>query len=182
MRFERLFTIGLVALTAALFIVLNIVHGLILTPAAGGLTAPDLVPFGYSIDGLTAWLNAMDDAARERFIGVHSLTLDLIFPFLFSWALYRLLVANLAKLPRFARQRGWVRGLFPLLLVLPYLVFDMAENMTVLALLSTDELPTPAAAAQLQTCTVLKYAGVVLAAVSLAAFWLSSRRTEINNG
>lgn len=182
MRFERLFTTGLVALTAVLFIVLNVVHTLILTPAAGGLTAPDLVPFGYSIDGLTAWLSAMDEAARERFIGVHSLTLDLIFPFLFSWALYRLLVLNLSKLPRFARQRGWVKALFPLLLVLPYLAFDMTENMSVLAMLSTDQLPTPTDAAQLQTWTVLKYAGVVLAAASLLTFWLAARRTETNDG
>lgn len=182
MRFERGFTIGLIALTAGLFIALNVVHALVLTPAAGGLTAPDLVPFGYNADGLNAWLTAMDDTARERFIGVHTLTLDLIFPFLFSWSLYRLLVANLSKLPRFMHQARWLKALLPLLLVLPYLVFDMVENMTVMAMLSTDQLPTPATAVHLQTWTVLKYAGVVLAAISLVTFWLAARRMEMKNG
>lgn len=160
---------------------MTLVHAFLLTPASGGMKAPDLMVLGYDHGGLTAWLGAMDDGARERFIGIHTLTLDLIFPFLLTWALYRLLLHVLAHLPRFQRQRRWVKTLLPLLLVLPYLVFDIIENMTVLALLSTDQLPTVAGATQLQSWTVLKYAGVVLAFVSLAIFWLSARRTELNH-
>lgn len=172
---------GLVIVVAALFIVMNVVHALVLTPAAGGMMAPDLVPLGYNADSLNSWLGAMDEAARERFIGVHSLTLDLIFPFLLSWALYRLLVLNGSKLPRFVRQRSWVKSLVPLVLVVPYLVFDMIENMTVLAMLSTDQLPTPTQAAQLQTWTVLKYVSVVVALISLMTFWLAARRQEMSH-
>lgn len=175
---ERIVTRGLCALSAALFIVLNGVHAVILTPAANGLKAPDLVPLGYDLSGLTAWLEAMEIAERERFIGIHSLTLDLIFPFVLTWALYRLYGAALARLPRFARQRGVVKTLFALAIVLPYLVFDIVENSTVLALLSQTGLPDSAAAATLQTWTVLKYAAVTFAFIVLAALWLAGRQRE----
>lgn len=175
---ERFVTGGLCALSALLFIVLNGVHAAILTPAANGLKAPDLVPLGYDLPGLTAWLQAMEIAEREQFIGIHSLTLDLIFPFVLTWTLYRLYGAVLARLPRFSRQRGVVKILFILAMVLPYLVFDIVENSTVLAMLSQTGLPDSAAAAALQTWTALKYAAVTFAFISLAAFWLAGRQRE----
>lgn len=178
MRFERAFTIFLTVASAALFIGMIIVHATVLTPASAGIKAPDLVPTGYNLDGLTAWLTAMDDAAREQFIALHSVTLDLVFPFLLTWTLYRLLLMALSKLPRFTRQRRAMKIMVPLVLVLPYLVLDSVENTVVIGLLSSNQLPDAGDAVQLQTITVLKYTGVVLAFVSLIVFGLAARRTE----
>ncbi|MEM0899623.1 MAG: hypothetical protein AAGI92_06685 [Pseudomonadota bacterium] len=171
--FARRFTIGLAVLTAGLFLWMSYYHIAYLTPASGGVPAPDMAPLGYDLTTLQAWLNAMDESEREEFIARHTLTYDLIFPFLLAWTLYRALDLILNRFERFQRQSGSVKALTLLTLVLPYLAFDMLENFQVLQFLSGRAELDQASASLLASYTVLKYASVVFTFSVLAAFSLA---------
>ena len=176
MRFERLFTVGLAVVVAAVFLWMAWLHQTQLAPigmAADGtgpqaLKAPDLVPLGAAASDIIAWQQAMDMPMRSLFISTHTLKLDLVFPILLGWLLYRLFGHVMDGFARFQAQPRLARIGFKLVMVIPYVLADFAENFAVLDLLSSLA-PDPALAGLIGSLTLLKFVSVTVPVLVLGA-------------
>jgi hypothetical protein len=167
-----------VAATVAVFAALNALHRLWFEPATAGLKSPDARFFGYDLPEFQAWQRAMADGGLiDPFVRWHTCGLDFVFPALLAVTLALLLRAVLNTYPRFRRMARAGRLAVVAVIVLPYAMFDYAENAEVAALLTGSIALDAGSVGLASTLTVLKWLSVALAFLVLIVFYLHARLT-----
>ncbi|MDR7032328.1 hypothetical protein [Mesorhizobium sp. BE184] len=164
--------------TACLFLAMTGLEFLYFQQLSGGLPSLDLRFFGFTPDEAMVWLTALGRRGSEIIIVWHYLTFDLVFPALFSLALMSLLLVSGNALPRFAAVPERMQAVFALVLVLPYTLFDYAQNIAVVRLLSDFLSANPDSLAFASTLIVCKFVFGVIPVIVIAAFLLAGRKKQ----
>lgn len=146
---------------------------------SGGLISFDLRVGGFSPEKGMAWLIALGPSGREVILVWHYLTFDLAFPALLAATFASLLLATGNRLPRFAALSDRARSAFLLVLVLPYMVADYAQNFAVARMLSDPLRANPGSLSLASALIVTKFALVAVPVIVIAAFWLAGQRTRV---
>lgn len=122
---------ALCVLAAGEFALMTAMEFLFFRPLAGGLPSLDVRLTGFSVEEGQAWLTAIGPTGAQSILVWHYLTLDLVFPALLGLAMASLIVLLAGRLPRFARIGAGAQATFALGAVLPYVIFDYAQNWAV---------------------------------------------------
>ena len=122
-------------------------------------------------------LSANDEAGTARFISLHTLGFDLIFPPLLALAASAGLFRIANRLPRFAKMPLAARWLIVSLLPVFYLVADYAENFAVVTWLKSGDSAVPAL---IPAMTAAKFAALGVTVVLAIAFKLAALRHKGN--
>lgn len=160
------------------FMAMYAMHTFWFEPMAGGRQAPDVMPYGYSLETFAAWREALGTEGRATFLAWHSHGLDMVFPFLLTIAFVTLLADLFGAFPRYRAMPFGLRILVPVLIAAPYGVADLMENAAVASMLDGTQAVEAANVAWASTLTAIKYAGVGLAFLVAGAFWLAARTTR----
>ncbi len=170
--------VALCVATACVFLAMTALEFLYFQRLSGGSPSLDLRFLGFTPDQAMVWLTALGRRGSEIIIVWHYLTFDLLFPALSSLALMSLLLAAGNRLPRFAAVPERMQAVFVLVLVLPYMLFDYAQNIAVVRLLSDFLSANPDSLALASTLVVCKFVFGVIPVIVIAAFLLAGRKAD----
>jgi len=162
--------------TAVVFAAMTALEFFYFQNLSGGLLSLDLHVFGFTPDEGMAWLTALGRRGSEIVIVWHYLTLDLLFPALFSATLVSLLLETGQRLPRFAALSARGQALLALGLVLPYTLAEYMQTLAVIRLLSDFLNADPDSLALASSLTVTSFALAAVPVIVVAAFYLTGRR------
>lgn len=167
----------LLSLSVAVFALIAFLDRAYFTLTPLDIPPPDSHLFGIEAETLQFWLEAMNSDLRHRFLLLHSLTLDLVLPFLLFGALTGITVRFADRMPRYsAMPVGWrlcAAAVLPAL----YAVADLAENALVAQLLTMSELgaENDLSIGLLEAATALKFIFLSLAMLMALGAYLASR-------
>lgn len=159
--------------TLALFLAMTALEFLYFQSLSGGLLSLDLHVLGFTPDEGMAWLTALGRRGSEIIIVWHYLTLDLLFPALFSLTLVSLVLWTGQNLPRFAAVSARCQALLALGLVLPYTLAEYAQNIAVIRLLSNFLNADPDSLALASGLTVTSFSLAAVPVIVVAGFYLA---------
>ncbi|QKC77878.1 hypothetical protein EB233_22235 [Mesorhizobium erdmanii] len=165
-------------LSAAVFIAMTLLEFFYFRQLSGGLPSLDMRYFGFTPDEGMAWLTALGRRGGEIILVWHYLTFDLLFPALLSLTLVSLILATGRRLENFRVLPGQVQSIFALVLVLPYMLADYAQNIAVARLLSDFLSANPDSLSFASALTVTKFALLAIPVVVIATFWLMGLRRQ----
>lgn len=165
---------GLTAAALLLLALMQAVEWLVLRPAAGMIPSLDPRAGGFTTAEAAAWLTKLGESdGTTAVLAFHYLSLDLVFPALFTAAMAAMLVAAGDRLARFAMLPSQAKALLAATLVVPYAVADYAQNVAVMRLLlSGGPEPSDAAVALASGLNVAKFALLAPPLATIAVFAL----------
>jgi hypothetical protein len=143
---------------------------------SGGLPSLDMRFTGFTPDEGMAWLTALGRRGSEIILVWHYLTFDLLFPALLSLTLVSLILATGRRLKNFRAQPAQLQSLFALVLVLPYMLADYAQNIAVARLLSDFQSANPDSLSLASALIVTKFALLAIPAIVIVVFHLTGQR------
>lgn len=165
-------------LTAAVFIAMTLLEFFYFRQLSGGLPSLDMRYFGFTPDEGMAWLTALGRRGGEIILVWHYLTFDLLFPALLSLTLVSLILATGRRLKNFRVLPPQAQSIFALVLVLPYMVADYAENLAVARLLSDFLSANPDSLSFASALIVTKFALLVIPVAVIVVFWLVGQKSQ----
>ncbi|TIO10208.1 MAG: hypothetical protein E5X89_00610 [Mesorhizobium sp.] len=160
----------------AVFIVMTAMEFLYFRQLSGGLPSLDMRFTGFTPDEGMAWLTALGRRGSEIILVWHYLTFDLLFPALLSLTLASLILATGRRLKNFRALPAQLQFLFALVLVLPYMLADYAQNIAVARLLSDFQSANPDSLSFASALIVTKFALLAIPAIIIAVFHLTGQR------
>ncbi|MBB6407743.1 hypothetical protein [Mesorhizobium sangaii] len=165
-------------LTAAVFIAMTVLEFFYFRQLSGGLASLDMRFLGFTPDEGMAWLTALGRRGGEIILVWHYLTFDLLFPALLSVTLVSLILATGRRLTNFRVLPGQLQSIFALILVLPYMLADYAQNIAVASLLSDFLSANPDSLSLASALIVTKFALLAIPLTVIAAFWLAGQKHQ----
>ncbi|MBN9218566.1 MAG: hypothetical protein J0I79_11490 [Mesorhizobium sp.] len=165
-------------LSAAVFIAMTLLEFFYFRQLSGGLPSLDMRYFGFTPDEGMAWLTALGRRGGEIILVWHYLTFDLLFPALLSLTLVSLILATGRRLKNFRVLPPQAQSIFALVLVLPYMIADYAENLAVARLLSDFLSANPDSLSFASALIVTKFALLVIPVAVIVVFWLVSQKSQ----
>jgi hypothetical protein len=162
--------------SACLFLAMSAVELFYFERLSGGQASLDMRPFGFTPDEGMAWLTALGRRGSEIIIVWHYLTIDLLFPALFSATLVSLILALGRRSPRFMAMSDGKRVLLAVGLVAPYTLADYAENIAVARLLSDFLYANPDSLAFASDLIVAKFVLLLVPLAAIAALCTGGRK------
>jgi hypothetical protein len=129
-------TVALCAVSAALFLVMNVLEFFYFRRLSGGLASLDIRLMGFSSDDAVAWLTALGEPGREAVLVWQYSSFDLFFPAVFGLALVGIFlhVASRSTAPSLRSKRTQLAT--GVVIVLPYVLADYAQNILIARMLS----------------------------------------------
>lgn len=143
---------------------------------SGGSPSLDLRWAGFTAREASDWLHALGRQGAEAVIVWHYLTFDLLFPVLLGMAFASTILLLGSRLPRFAVMSPAFRLCFALVLSLPYVFFDYAQNWAVVQLLREPFEVLSADANLASALNVLKFVFGALPVAVIALFALAGNK------
>ncbi|WP_245429447.1 hypothetical protein [Mesorhizobium sp. WSM3860] len=162
--------------SAAIFIVMTALEFFYFRRLSGGLPSLDMRVTGFTPDEGMAWLTALGRRGGEIIIVWHYLTFDLLFPALLSLTLLSLILAFGRRLSNFRTMPAQFQALSALVLVLPYMIADYAQNFAVARLLSDFQSANPDSLAFASSLTVTKFTLLAIPFGVVAVLALAGQR------
>jgi len=162
-------------LSAAVFIAMTALEFFYFRQLSGGLPSLDVRYFGFTPDEGMAWLTALGRRGSEIILVWHYLTFDLLFPALLSVTLVSLILATGRRLTTFRVLPAQVQSIFALVLVLPYMIADYAQNIAVARLLSDFLYANPDSLSFASTLIVTKFALLAIPVIVIAVLALAGQ-------
>lgn len=141
-RFEALATglrqatVALCATSVILFAVMIALEYAYYQRLSGGLPSLDIRLTGFSPEEAVAWLTALGDRGRETLLVWQYSCLDLIFPAIFGLALAGLVLHAGRRWSYFAERSEGMQLAFALLVALPYVAANYAQNVFLIRMLA----------------------------------------------
>jgi hypothetical protein len=160
----------------AVFAAMTAMEFLYFRQVSGGLPSLDMRFTGFTPDEGMAWLTALGRRGSEIILVWHYLTFDLLFPALLSLTLVSLILATGRRLKNFRAQPAQLQSLFALVLVLPYMLADYAQNIAVARLLSDFQSANPDSLSFASALIVTKFALLAIPAIVIVVFHLTGQR------
>jgi hypothetical protein len=165
-------------LSASVFIAMTLLEFFYFRQLSGGLPSLDMRYFGFTPDEGMAWLTALGRRGGEIILVWHYLTFDLLFPALLSLTLVSLILATGRRLKNFRVLPPQAQSIFALVLVLPYMIADYAENLAVARLLS-DFLSANADSLSFASALIVaKFALLAVPVAVIMIFWLIGQKSQ----
>lgn len=152
-------------LTAALFLLMQLVEFAYFRQLTGGIGHIDYRPLGFSTDDAVDWLNALGPGGSQAVLVWHYLTLDLVFPALFGLTLASLTLMASKSVPGLAAWPARARTIAAVVWVAPYVAVDYLQNLVVAGLL-TD--PTALDHTVVEVASALGIVKFLFAAIGIA--------------
>ncbi len=165
-------------LSAAVFIAMTVLEFVYFRQLSGGLPSLDMRYLGFTPDEGMAWLTALGRRGGEIILVWHYLTFDLLFPALLSVTMVSLILATGRQLRNFRMLPVQVQSIFALVLVLPYMFADYAENIAVARLLSDFLYANPDSLSLASALIVTKFALLAIPAIVIVIFALAGQKRQ----
>ena len=165
----------LCAVSAMLFVVMVALEFFYFQRLSGGLASLDIRLTGFSSDDAVAWLTALGEPGREAVLVWQYSSFDLFFPAVFGLALLGVFlnVASRSSAPALRSRRAQLAA--GLLIVLPYVVANYAQNVYIVRMLSD---PSAASVWLTSVASILVTAKFVLALAAMAVIVAVFRRRQ----
>ncbi len=169
-------------LTAINFAILTVLHRFWFEALNGGEKLFDARFTGYSVDVVNGVLDNLGEAGRAGHILWHNTIFDFSFPLILSACAVSWIVKLGNRLPRFkAMANGW-KLLLSVIVVMPYLISDLAENGKVRQILENGAPAEPGLVASASALTVSKWAFVAITLSIVMLFTLAGSFAQRNSG
>ncbi|MER8521895.1 hypothetical protein NKI48_20735 [Mesorhizobium sp. M0644] len=162
--------------TVAVFIIMTAMEFLYFRRLSGGLPSLDMRYTGFTPAEGMAWLTALGRRGSEIILVWHYLTFDLLFPALLSLTMVSLILATGRRLKNFRALPAQTQSIFAVVLVLPYLLTDYAQNIAVARLLSDFLSANPDSLSFASALIVTKFALLAMPVTVTAAFTLMAQK------
>jgi hypothetical protein len=129
-------TVALCVVSAALFLVMIVLEFFYFQRLSGGLFSLDIRLMGFSSDDAVAWLTALGEPGREAVLVWQYSSFDLFFPAVFGLALVGLFLHAASRSALLASRSKRAHLAAGVLVVLPYVVANYAQNILIARMLS----------------------------------------------
>lgn len=159
-------TVALCAASVALFLVMILLELFYFQRLSGGLASLDMRVTGFSGDDAVAWLTALGEPGREALLVWQYSSFDLFFPGVFGLALVGVFLNAASRSAALSPRSKRSQLMIGLLIVLPYVVADYAQNSLIVRMLSD---PSAASVSLTSLASRLVVAKFLLALAAMAA-------------
>jgi hypothetical protein len=129
-------TVALCVVSAVLFLAMIVLEFFCFQRLSGGLASLDIRLLGFSSDDAVAWLTALGEPGREAVLVWQYSSFDLFFPAIFGLALLGLFLHAASRSAMFSLRSKRTQLATGILIVLPYVVADYAQNILIARMLS----------------------------------------------
>jgi len=129
-------TVALCTVSVALFLVMIVLEFFYFQRLSGGLASLDIRLLGFSSDDAVAWLTALGEPGREAVLVWQYSSFDLFFPAVFGLALIGIFLHAASRSAALSQRSKRIQLAAGVLVVLPYVVADYAQNMLIARMLS----------------------------------------------
>ena len=168
----------LLAATAVVLAVANLIEQFVLRPKAGDLPSLDFRILGFTTAEAQDWLDKLDSHGGGRWaaIWLHYATIDLVLPALLVLTLASMIVLFGSRLAGFAAYTPKAQALIAIGLALPYGVLDYAQNIAVLRLLNAPGPVSDGAVSLASGLNVAKFALLFVPLLVIAVLALAGHK------
>lgn len=155
---------------------MTVVEFLVFRQMSGGLPSLDVRWLGFSPQEGQQWVQALGPTGQQTVLVWHYLTFDLVFPALLACALASLILYFGEYLRGFRVLGDKAKTVFAVGSVLPFIVFDYAQNWFVWTVLVDPHGAHGRDFALASMFGILKFLSFLLAAIVVAVFAIGSLR------
>jgi hypothetical protein len=143
---------------------------------SGGLASLDIRLMGFSSDDAVAWLTALGEPGREAVLVWQYSSFDLFFPAVFGLALVGVFLHVASRSAPLSLRSKRTQLIAGVLLVLPFVVADYAQNVLIARMLSDPATASVWLTSLASKLVMAKFLLAVAAMAVVAGVFLRSRR------
>jgi hypothetical protein len=167
--------VALCAVSAVLFLVMVVLEFFYFQRLSGGLASLDTRLLGFSSDDAVAWLTALGEPGREAVLVWQYSSFDLFFPAIFGLALVGIFLHVASRSAMLSLRSKRAQLATGVLIVLPYVVADYAQNMLIVRMLSDPSAASVWLTSLTSELVMAKFLLALAAMVVIAAAFLRGR-------